>query len=190
MHDGIDDLIAHLDDLDQRHRWQRSLIDLLDGLEPTTEDPKPRSRGIDLAAKHGDIRKLVGKFGIEACLANGWEFEDLLSDVYTKIATSNLGGHPYDPTKSGLGHYVHLVTKSVITNRWRRQTQRGRVTRCVAIDDPAVEVQLGEDAEVEAVLHLEDVRRRDPETFDRLAVERRRLSARRSAFVESLTQRA
>lgn len=161
QHDDLDDLIAQLDRDAERYRWHRSLIELLDEVERTTEDPPPpgstgtsspgSSRGIDLAAKYLDIRCLVGKFGLRACRTNGWDFEELLSDVYVKIATSNLSDHPFDPSRARFSTYVVLAIRSVIVNKWRRQ-MRGQSRRHVAIDDPECHLQLREYVDLDRTL--------------------------------------
>jgi DNA-directed RNA polymerase specialized sigma24 family protein len=120
--------------------------------------------GIDLSKKHGDIRRLTAKFGMKACLMNRWDFEELLSDVYVKIAASNQGLKPYDPTRSTLGHYVVLVVRSVITNKWRKSATRSRLASTVAIDDATVHLATGHDLDhtIDAERAWSDVGLREP----------------------------
>lgn len=171
--DDLADLIAALDAVDRLHRWHRSLIEKIEKLDHI-DDPPPPKLGIDLAEKHEDVRKLVGKFGLRACLANHWDSEDLLSDVYLKIARSNVGPNPFDPSRSTLGHYVVLVLQSVITNKWRKSTQRGRLSRTIAIDAPGVHEHLGRFEDFDAMLDTE-------RAFERYRRERPELT---EAFVD------
>lgn len=177
--DDLDDLIAQLERDLALYRWHRSLIELLDEVErPTTEEPSPprstgtsppsSSRGIDLAEKHLDVKRLVYKFGFEACRRNGWGLDELCSDVFLKLATSNLGPHPYDPTRAKFSTYVVLAIKSVIVNKWRRQTRRGTIAPHVAIDGLEIGQTLGLDTALHAARALDEVEAREPEVFDAL----------------------
>lgn len=197
MHtDDLADVIAQLDRIDELARWERRLIESLDELEPA----RPKL-GINLAEKHGDIRKLLGKFGTRACVANGWDFEELLSDIYLRIAASNVGSHPFDPRRSSLGTYVVMQIHSTITNRWRRETQRKRLAPMIAIDDVELRGMTWDlDASIDAERAIGDLVEREPVIVSELlrtggavhklgetAKERRLVAAVRGEMVSALS---
>lgn len=131
------------------------MIALLDSLEEP--EPEPTRLGIDLAKHHDDVRCLALAYAMPLCIRNNWAFEDLLSDIYLKIATSNLGPNPFDPKRAKLSTYVCLVARSVAHNRWRRSAAARRArSATVSIDTPGLQVGYAAemDEEMDAITKL------------------------------------
>lgn len=114
------------------------------------------------------MKRLVYKFGFEACRRNGWEIGELCSDVYLKLATSNLGPHPFDPSRARFSTYVVLAIKSVIVNRWRRQTRRGSIAPHVALDGLEIGQTVGLDDALDAARAIDEVEAREPAMVEAL----------------------
>ena len=82
--------------------------------------------GIDLAARGHEVAKLLfAGFG-HKILASGYEFKDVLQEVYKGILTRNRGRCPFDARKSSFGHYVHMVSGCILMNYHRQQSRRTR----------------------------------------------------------------
>lgn len=82
-----------------------------------------RTLGIDLKARGHEVAKLLYA-GFHSWIgAAGYDFEDVLQEVYRKILVANAGKAPWDPEKSSFGHYVHLVCKSALSNFHRKQAR-------------------------------------------------------------------
>lgn len=89
----------------------------------TTSLPWPRLAedgvtplGIDVVAKVADIRKLaVAGFG-RAAEETGVGVEDLVQTVLLAIFRRNRMPCAFDPRRSSLGHYVHLVADRQLKN--------------------------------------------------------------------------
>jgi hypothetical protein len=83
-----------------------------------------RPPGIDLGRRGHEVAKLL-RSGFHGWITtSGYEFTDVLQEVYKKILVANRGKSPWDPEKSSFGHYVHLVCYSALSNFHRRE---GRV---------------------------------------------------------------
>jgi RNA polymerase sigma factor (sigma-70 family) len=81
-------------------------------------------RGIDLDGRYREVAKLLYKgFGAQI-YANGYDFEDVLQEVYRKLVVSNQGRNPWDPTKSSFGHFVYMVCRSALYNLYRKDKKR------------------------------------------------------------------
>lgn len=80
-------------------------------------DPK----GIDLATRGHEVAKLLYAGFSSWIKSSGYDFEDVLQEVYRKILVSNHGKSPWDPNKSSFGHYVHLLCYSALSNYHRKQ---------------------------------------------------------------------
>jgi hypothetical protein len=78
------------------------------------------ARGIDLAARGHEVTKLLYAGFSHWIYSSGYDFEDVLQEVYRKILVANQGKAPWDPTKSSFGHYVHLVCRSALSNFHRK----------------------------------------------------------------------
>ncbi len=79
-----------------------------------------RPPGIDLAARGGEVAKLLYAGFSSWILTSGYDFEDVLQEVYRKILVANVGRSPWSPEKSTFGHYVHLVCRSALSNFHRK----------------------------------------------------------------------
>jgi DNA-directed RNA polymerase specialized sigma24 family protein len=81
-------------------------------------------RGVDLAGRHREVAKLLYKgFGAQI-YAHGYDFDDVLQEVFRKLVVSNQGSNPWDPTKSSFGHFVHMVCRSALYNLYRKDKKR------------------------------------------------------------------
>jgi len=82
--------------------------------------------GIDLAVRGHEVAKLLyAGFG-RRILAAGYEFKDVLQEVYKGLLTRNRGRCPFDERKSSFGHYVHMVSGCILANYHRQQARRAR----------------------------------------------------------------
>jgi len=83
----------------------------------------PGIRGIDLAARGHEVAKLL-RAGFNYWIqSKGYDFDDVLQDVYRKILVANAGKSPWSPVKSSFGHYVHMVCRSALSNFHRKQVR-------------------------------------------------------------------
>lgn len=81
-------------------------------------------RGIDLEGRYREVAKLLyAGFGAQIH-ANGYDFEDVLQEVYRKLVVSNQGKNPWDPAKSSFGHFVYMVCRSALFNLYRKDKKR------------------------------------------------------------------
>jgi len=76
--------------------------------------------GIDLDARGHEVAKLLYKGFRSWILTQGFEFQDVLQEVYRKILVANQGSSPWTPEKSTFGHYVHMVCRSALSNIHRK----------------------------------------------------------------------
>jgi len=84
----------------------------------------PKRLGVDLEGRHTEVAKLLyAGFGAQIA-ANGYDFEDVLQEVFRKLVAANRGTSPWDPSKSSFGHYVHMVCRSALFNYHRKQNRR------------------------------------------------------------------
>lgn len=80
--------------------------------------------GIDLDNRAGEVAKLLyAGFG-PMIIASGYEFDDVLQEVYKGLITRNHGTCPWDSRISTFGHYVHMVCRCVLANYHRKQSKR------------------------------------------------------------------
>lgn len=92
--------------------------------------PRPRAPGVDLNAKHLDVRRIFFH-GFHPQLTQGRtsvvDPEDALQDLYVAILSRNRLTGGFDPKRSTFSHYVHLVSRTVLyqarrkQNRWNRE---------------------------------------------------------------------
>jgi DNA-directed RNA polymerase specialized sigma24 family protein len=80
----------------------------------------PKQLGIDLAKRGHEVAKLLYSGFSGWIHANGYEFEDVLQEVFRKILVANQGKSPWTPEKSKFGHYVHMVCRSALSNYHRK----------------------------------------------------------------------
>ncbi len=90
--------------------------------------------GIDLSTYYIDIRRLTSAIGLRACVANGWDLEDLIADVVVRVAIRNRGRCPWDRAKGTLGNYLYRVIQQTILNKWRNQSRFVALHRATELD--------------------------------------------------------
>lgn len=84
-------------------------------------------RGIDLAKRGHEVRKLLyAGFGFRMARA-GYDPEEVLQEVYRGILVRNQGKCPFDGQKSSFGHYVHMVISCVLSNYHRKMSKHRSV---------------------------------------------------------------
>lgn len=89
------------------------------------EPPIPAQRlGIDVSARYQDIRRItIAHFG-----RAGIEIEDLVQEVMLAILRRNeMPRSAYDPSKSGLSHYVYLIAHNVACNALEARRRHDRL---------------------------------------------------------------
>jgi DNA-directed RNA polymerase specialized sigma24 family protein len=95
---------------------------------PITPYEKPRGvRGIDLAARGHEVRKLFYAGFMGRVMRYGYDPEDVLQEIYQGILVRNQGKCPFDPKKSSFGHYVHMVSECIISNYHRKHNRRAQL---------------------------------------------------------------
>lgn len=82
-----------------------------------------RKRGIDLQARGHEVAKLLYAGFSAWVYSAGYDFDDVLQEVYRKILVANHGKSPWNPVKSSFGHYVHLICYSALSNFHRKQVR-------------------------------------------------------------------
>ena len=80
--------------------------------------------GIDLGVRGHEVRKILYKCFGHKMLVGGHDPEEVLSEVYRGILVRNEGKCPWDPAKSGFGHYVYMVCSGVLVNYHQRARRR------------------------------------------------------------------
>jgi len=83
-------------------------------------------KGIDLAKRGHEVRKLFYAGYGRRVLKYGYDPEDVLQDVFMGILVRNQGKCPFDPSKSSFGHYVHMVCGCIVSNYRRRYSRLER----------------------------------------------------------------
>ena len=86
-------------------------------------EPVVMKKGIDLGVKHNDVRRLLWKqYGMDIT-RNGYDFEEVLQQVYLGLEIRNNGTCPFDESKSSFSHYVYMVSACVYKN-WKRKRSK------------------------------------------------------------------
>jgi hypothetical protein len=92
-------------------------------LELFTAPVKEVEKGIDLGVKHNDVRRLLWKqYGLDI-KRSGYDFEDVLQQVYLGLEIRNHGKCPFDAAKSSFSHYVYMVSACVYKNYKRKRSK-------------------------------------------------------------------
>lgn len=81
-------------------------------------------RGIDLAKRGDEVRKLFYAAFARGLVRDGFDPEEALQEVYKGLLSRNRGTCPFDIKKSSFGHYVHIVTRCVLANFVRKEKNR------------------------------------------------------------------
>jgi DNA-directed RNA polymerase specialized sigma24 family protein len=77
-------------------------------------------KGIDFNLKYKDIERLLRAGFMRKILAAGFDFQDVLQEVYMGMLVRNQGKCPWDPSKGSFSHYVWLCIDSILTNYHRK----------------------------------------------------------------------
>ena len=102
-----------------------SLIQAMRVVSPRRENAlREDGRGIDLAKRGDEVRKLFYAAFARGLIKDGIDPEEALQEVYKGLLSRNRGTCPFDVTKSSFGHYVHIVTRCVLANFVRKEKTR------------------------------------------------------------------
>ncbi len=103
----------------------------------------PRRIGVDLMGRHQEVAKLLyAGFG-NSIRVNGYDFEDVLQEVFRKILASNAGTKPWNPDRASFGHFVHMVCRSALYN-YHRKRNRIRAHEQIGLKGYAADGQWGD----------------------------------------------
>jgi DNA-directed RNA polymerase specialized sigma24 family protein len=91
---------------------------------PPANALRPDGRGIDLAKRGDEVRKLFYAAFARGLVRDGFDPEEALQEVYKGLLSRNRGSCPFDVSKSSFGHYVHIVARCVLANFVRKEKQR------------------------------------------------------------------
>lgn len=83
-------------------------------------------RGIDLAKRSHEVRKLFYAGYGRRVAKYGYDPEDVLQEIYQGILVRNKGKCPFDASKSSFGHYVHMICGCIVSNYRRRYSRLER----------------------------------------------------------------
>lgn len=80
---------------------------------PSTDRPAV----LDLAERADDVRRIARSLPQwRACVAAGWDPDDLESEVLCRVVARQGMGSRYDPARAGVGKYLHLLCGSILSN--------------------------------------------------------------------------
>jgi hypothetical protein len=86
-----------------------------------------RPKGVDLVNRWDEIPKLLQASCGQSIHLLGYDFDDVLQEVYKGLLVRNKGKCPWDGRISSFGHYVTLVCNCVFSNFHKRESRhRGR----------------------------------------------------------------
>lgn len=94
------------------------------GTSSTSNSLRPDGRGIDLAKRGDEVRKLFYAAFARGLVKDGFDPEEALQEVFKGLLSRNRGTCPFDVKKSSFGHYVHIVTRCVLANYVRKEKKR------------------------------------------------------------------
>lgn len=83
----------------------------------------PLARGIDLAKKANDIRRIV----LKHFRVPGVHPDDLVQEVYLAILRGNALPSAFDPARSSFSHYVYIVARSTAIALVGRESRQWRI---------------------------------------------------------------
>ena len=95
--------------------------------------PKP-PLGIDLESRSEEVAKLLRAVFGGVIRANGYDFSEVLQEVYVGLLVRNNGKCPWDPRISTFGFYVTMVCRGVLSN-YGKKTRRRRAQETVGTWD-------------------------------------------------------
>lgn len=138
--------------------------------------------GVDLSAHYSDLRAIALSSYSKRCSEAGVDVEDLISVAAERILRSNRGSKPFDPARSSLGRYLHLLLSSRLSVMASlvRQSESRRSRRAIRLDDDDGEVD--ELARVEAEPEVGDPLRLVEARLPSLTLSARKVDADQSDF--------
>lgn len=122
-------------------------------------------RGVDLTHHYADLRSVaIGSYS-KRCLEAGVDVEELISIVAERILRSNSRRSAFDPSKSSLTRYLHLLCASrlsYLAEQNREQTRRHVAPRLVTGEESVdlfsdIEGSISQDAMEVVQKHLPQV---------------------------------
>lgn len=91
------------------------------------QESQGKQLGIDLVNRSDEVAKLLQAACGDTIRAYGYNFDDVLQEVYKGMLVRNEGTCPWDPDISTFGHYVTMVCKCIFANYHKKQQRiRGR----------------------------------------------------------------
>ena len=97
---------------------------------------RDRPRHLDVRVRHGDVVRIARtRAQWRACIEAGWHPEDLAQEVYCRVLARQESGTWYDPRRSGVGHYLSVLTSSILANLLAMR-RTAKVRREVLAADP------------------------------------------------------
>ena len=150
-------------------------LDLFDWIRPAKAAP----RGVDLAKRAGEVRRLV----LAKYPGNSIDPDDIVQETLLTIHRRNSLPSAYDPSKSGFAHYVHIVAANVLGHMSKAPRYRLEAgeedTDAVEVPDhrsPLDTIELGEDLDVDldASRQLGELVPRRPRQLWEIALEQRK----------------
>lgn len=87
----------------------------------------PTSAGVSVGQQHLDIRRLVLHGYGAKIAARGLDVEDVIQEVCRAVIVRNDGDGRFDASRSSFGHYIYMVTRSVLSHmgkqsrRWQQE---------------------------------------------------------------------
>lgn len=103
-------------------RLTRELKSLVRAIDEV--DPAAPQLGIDLVEHYEDVRRLTTYFTRSIAEREGWDMEELISDVVHALAVRNRGTCPFDPRLGSLSTYVVRVVQQEVSRRLQRAWSR------------------------------------------------------------------
>ncbi len=94
---------------------------------PKRASPSPAGRltiGIDLEHRYEEVRRIIYRGFRGRIVASGFDFDDVVQEVYLGLIVRNRGKCPWDGRKSSFGHYIHMVTNCLLSNHRRKEARR------------------------------------------------------------------
>lgn len=110
--------------------------------------------GVDLSVHYGDLRAVALSSYSKRCQDAGVDVEDLISVAAERILRSNRGSRPFDPARSSLGRYLHLLLSSRLSvlASTARQAESRRARRAPRLDDEGEDLDVLDHVEAEPVV--------------------------------------
>lgn len=107
--------------------------------------------GVDLSAHYSDLRAIALSSYSKRASEAGVDVEDLISVCAERILRSNRGKAPFDPARSSLGRYLHLLLSSRLSvlAALTRQADQRRARRAPRLDDDGEDYDVLDHVEAE-----------------------------------------